>query len=359
MIEKLFPKGLTRFWTSLLSIVLALIIGGCIILINGDNPFVAYGTMFNRSLGTVESLAATLAVATPLMFCGLSAAVAFRTGLDNIGSEGQLYMGAMAGAIAGIYIHGVPAVLHIFLALLAGAIAGGIWAWIFGVLKVKLKVDLVVTTIMANYLAILFTAYLANYTFKPARAALGSTAFVQDSARLAQLFPFSTLNVGFFVAIGSLVLFWLFFRLTKTGFEWKTIGMNQKFARFIGMKVDKQMLLAMFISGAFAGIGGAVEVLGVQGRFIQNMSPGYGYDGMLVTLLAGNTAPGILLVAILFGSLRIGGIGVEQVTSVPSELSAVLQSVIIIIVAGQAGIFKFLQIRRSAKRHELGKPVHS
>lgn len=352
------PKGTRPFWTALLSILLAFLIGGIMILLNGDNPIMAYSTMLQRSVGSVSGLASTLAVATPYIFTGLSVAVAFRTGLDNIGSEGQLYMGAMAGALVGIYLKGFPAVLHILLAITAGVVAGGIWGWIFGWLKVKIKVDLVVTTIMGNYLAILFTSYLANYPFKPPRAPIGSTYFVVDSARLLRFFDFSTLNSGILVAILMLILYHVFFNHTKTGFEWKTIGLNHFFARYIGMNVPRQKLWAMFISGGFAGMGGVIEVLGVQGRFVQNMSPGYGYDGILVALLAGNSAPGIFAVAILFAALRIGGIGVEQVTNVPSELSQVLRAVIILLVAAQAGIFYFAKARRK-KQHDLGNTVRS
>jgi simple sugar transport system permease protein len=359
MIEKMFPQGLNRFWASILSIMLAICIGAVIILLNGDNPLQAYLTMFQKSLGSAETLAASLAVATPLIFTGLSVATAFRTGMDNIGSEGQLYMGAFAAAWIGISFKGLWGPLHIFLALLAGIVAGGLWAWIFGWLKVRFNVDLVVTTIMANYLAILFTSYLANYPFKPPNAPIGSTAFVPDDTRLFQFFPFSTLNIGFLIALGCLLAFGLFFHYSRYGFEWKTVGYNQAFARFIGIDVNRAKNWAMFVSGAFAGIAGAVEVLGVQGRFVQNMSPGYGYDGILVALLAGNTAPGILAVAILFGALRIGGIGVEQTTNVPSELSQVLQSIIILLVAGQAIIFQIWNLRRRRKSHDLGRSVHS
>jgi simple sugar transport system permease protein len=327
MIESLFPKGINRFWTSLIAIFLAICIGAVIVLINGDNPIVAYRTMFMKSFGSIESLAATLAVATPLIFTGLSVAYAFRSGMDNIGSEGQLYLGAFAAALVGIYIQGLWPGLHIGLALVAGMIAGGLWAWIFGWLKVKFNVDLVVTTIMGNYLAILFTAYLANYPFKPPKAAIGSTYFVAETSRLHQFFPFSTLNTGFLLALLSALLFTLFFRYTRVGFEWRTIGLNKNFARYIGMKVPLQLLAAMFVSGAFAGLAGGVEVLGVQGRFVQNMSPGYGYDGIMVALLAGNSGPGIVAVAILFGALRIGGIGVEQVTNIPSGNQQILQAI--------------------------------
>lgn len=358
MIERLFPKGLSRLWTSLLSVLLAILIGAVIILLNGDNPLLAYATMFQKSFGTPQTLANSLAVATPLIFTGLSVAVAFRTGMDNIGSEGQLYMGAFLAAWVGLSMPGLWGPLHIFLSLLAGVVAGGLWAWIFGWLRVKYNVNLVVTTIMANYLAILFTAYLSNYPFKPKTAPIGSTAFVQPEARLLQFFPFSTLNLGFVVALVTLVLFFVFFQFTVKGFEWKTVGLNRIFAGYIGMDVGRSLLQAMFVSGALAGLGGAVEVLGVQGRFVQNMSPGYGYDGIFVALLAANTAPGILAVAILFGALRIGGIGVEQVTNVPSELSQVLQSIIILLVAGQA-LFYMIRIRRRRSREDSGNAVHS
>lgn len=358
MIERMFPQGLDRFWTSVVSIFMAICLGAVIIIINGDNPLIAYKTMFVKSFGTPQTLANSLAVATPLIFTGLSVAVAFRTGLDNIGSEGQLYLGAFMGAWVGLSMPGLWGPLHISLALSAGFLAGGAWAWIFGWLKVKYNVNLVVTTIMGNYLAILFTSYLANYPFKPKTAPIGSTAFVQPEARLVQYFSYSTLNTGFIIALLALLTFWIFFEFSVRGYEWKTVGLNRTFANYIGINISQNMLWAMFVSGGLAGLGGVVEVLGVQGRFVQNMSPGYGYDGIFVALLAGNTAPGILMVSILFGALRIGGIGVEQVTNIPSELSQVLQAIIILLVAGQALFFQF-RLAKCRRRADVGKPVHS
>jgi general nucleoside transport system permease protein len=337
-----------HLFSPLISILLAFLLGAILILLNGDSPLKAYQAMLATSIGSLERLAITLAVATPLILTGLGAAVAFKAGVFNIGLEGQLYLGAFAGALVGLSIKGLWAPLHVGLAVAAGILAGGLWAWLFGWLKVKWNVNEVVSTIMSNYVAILFTSYLANYPFKPPTAAIGSTDYILPSAELPQVFSFATLNAGFFIALVAVILYWFVFRYTTIGYEWKTVGLNALFARYIGMKANRQILLVMFVSGALAGLAGAIEVLGVQRRFVQNMSPGYGYDGILVALLANNSGPGALAVAILFGILRVGGIGVEQDTNVPSELSQVLQAAIILLLAAQIGLARFAAWRQGA-----------
>lgn len=327
---------------TLLSVLITLTIGGALILVNGDNPFVVYWALLQNSFGSATKIANTLAAATPLIFTGLAVGMAFRAGVWNIGAEGQLYMGAIAGAVVGVYAGPMWSPAHVPLSLAAGMLCGGLWAYLMGYLKVKWDVDEVVTTTMGNYIAILFTSYLVNYPLKPERAPIGSTHYIAESAQLPQLFSFSTLNAGFLLALVAAAAYWIFFKHTAKGFEMRTSGLNASFSRYIGIRAGRQVLWAMFASGALAGLAGCVEVLGVQWRFVQDMSPNYGFDGVLVTLLAMNRGPGIVIVAILFGALRSGGIGVEQLTNVPSELSVVLTSLVILFVSSRSALVRLI-----------------
>jgi simple sugar transport system permease protein len=330
-----YLSGLGR---ALSAIVLSVLIGSVIIYLQGDNPLIAYGALLEEGLGSPEAIASTLAKATPLILTGLCAAIAFRAAVINIGGEGQLYMGAIATALVGVYVIGLPAWLHVPLALLAGAAAGFIWAAPFQWFRVRFGANELVTTTLANYIAILFTTYLVNYPFMKAGAPLGMTYNVEATAFLPRLVERGRLNVGFLIAAGLCVLMWWVLYRSSLGYEWRMIGANLRFGRYIGIAVGRRQILAMGVAGALAGLGGAIEVLGVQHRFIQDISPGWGFDGILVALMAGLDPIGVLLVALLFGLLKSGGLGMEAATNVPSELSQVLQSIIILLVSAQIGV---------------------
>ncbi|MDN5343909.1 MAG: ral nucleoside transport system permease protein [Clostridia bacterium] len=330
-------------FTSILAILGALLIGVFIILANGDSPLVAYLAMYTGSFGDLYHLASTLANATPLIFTGLSVAVAFKAGVFNIGSEGQLYMGGIAAAVLGIYITGLPSAVHIPLALLGGFLLGGLFGVFPAILKVKTGADEVVTTIMANYVAILFTSYLVNYPLKPASAPMGMTRDIMASAKLPLLYSLSRLNLGFVLALITIVLIWVFFKYSVRGYECRMMGQNINFARYAGLRVNNNIILAMLISGGLAGLAGAVQVLGVQYRFVQDFSPGYGFDGITVSLMAGNNPFGILPAAILFGAMRAGGLAMELATKIPSELSSVLQALIILFVTARGSIASYFE----------------
>jgi simple sugar transport system permease protein len=350
LLRRLYGLATSRESVSVLvSVLLTLVVGGVLVVINGDNPFVVYRSLFVHAFGSMQNLTNTLAAATPLIFTGLAVGISFRAGVWNIGAEGQLYLGAMGGAIVGVYLTNLWAPMHIALSLAVAMVCGGLWAWIMGFLKTKWNVDEVVTTMMGNYIAIHFTSYLANYPLKPPKAPIGSTDYVQESAQLPQFVPYSTLNAGFVIAIATAVVYWIFYRYTTTGYQMRTVGYNRLFARYAGMPSGRMILWAMFGSGALAGLAGCVEVLGVQYRFVQDMSPNYGFDGILVALLAMNSGPGIVLVAILFGALRSGGLGVERMTNVPSELSIVLTSVLILLVSSRYALVKLFRKERGTR----------
>ncbi len=346
-------KRLLTPLTSLLALVAALCVGAVVILLNGDSPVRAYSSLLAGSFSNMHYLASTLSSATPLIFTGLGVAVAFKAGMANIGAEGQLYMGAMAAAVVGIYLP-LPGALLIPAALLASFLAGGVWGMVPAVLKVRCNTNEVVTTLMLNYLAQLFTSYLVNYPLKAEGSALGMTVDIQAAAKLPILYAGTRLNLGFVVAVAAAVLVAILFKHTSTGYEMRLSGENATFARYMGIDTDRRMVQGMFLGGGLAGMGGAILVLGIQYKFVQDISPGYGFDGLTIALMAVFNAYAVLPISILFGALRAGGVTMELNTNVPSELSQVIQATIILFIAAQVSFSGYLNDLILKVRHSLG-----
>jgi ABC-type uncharacterized transport system permease subunit len=346
LIDRLIESKYQKLYFSAFAIILAFLVGAIVILINKQNPLLAYLALFQGAFGKPYKIANTLQRAVPLTLTGLSVAVAFKAGVWNIGSEGQLYLGAFAAAWVGFTFSGLSWILLIPLAILAGIIGGGIGGFIPGIMKARYDMHEVITTIMLNSVCILFTGYLVNYPFKAAQGQLGATEKIALVARLTRLVRLSKLNSGIFFTIGIVVLMYYLMRKTSIGYEWKMLGENLLFARYIGMNSGRQIVVVMIMSGALAGIAGTFEVLGVHYRFIETISPGYGYDGILIAMIAMYHPLGVVLVALMFGALKVGALPMEQFSNVPSELIDVLQSIIILFVAAETGFMTWLRTKR-------------
>lgn len=336
-----------------LSISVALIIGALIMLINGKSPFIGYSALFSGAFGSKYNLATTFAKTVPLVLTGLGTAISFRSGIFNIGGEGQLYLGAFAAAYIGITFTSLPFFIGIPLAIIFGALVGGLYAFLPGVLKVKYKIDEVITTIMLNTVAVLFTSFLVNYPFATTQGKMNGTEIIAQSYHLRRLVKLSTLNTSiFFMSFTAIVIYYLMEK-TSIGYDFKMVGQNRMFARYGGINDKKQMLIAMVISGALCGMAGVFEVLGVHYRFLQSISPGYAWDGMLASLMAKNNPVGVVLMAIFLGALKTGSVSMENATSIPSELVMVIQAIIVLFIAGEAGFkdkFVLLNIKRKSKK---------
>jgi len=289
------------------AVVLALTIGAAVIGLMGINPLRAYAALFRGSLGSANGLAETLVKATPLVFTALSFAFAYRCGLINIGAEGQLYMGGFAAALAGIYFPGLPAVIHLPLAVAAGFLGGALWGLVIGWLRVAFGASEIITTVMLNYVATYWVGFLVTGPLKDPGGDFPQTAQVVAAAQLPRILSGTRLHLGLLIAILALVFYYVYLWHTKRGFELRVIGQNDEAARYAGMNPRKAILTAMFLAGGMGGLAGAVEILGVQYRLIQSFSPGYGFDGIAVALRGRNTPLGIMLSSILFGLLRSGG----------------------------------------------------
>ena len=335
-----YLKSRTMAFT-LISFLISLVLAGIIIAAAGYSPVEAYSAMLGGAFGSTYNLAQTAGTAIPLIFAGLAMAVASKAGIFNIGIEGQILAGALPAALAGTYITGLPAVLHIPVCILVAAIFGGIWAMLAAVIKNKLQISEVIITIMLNYVALYLVEYLVNNPFK-SEGMVVRTEEIQDSARLVSLVAHTRLNTGIFIALLAVFLFWVLFYKTKLGYEMRATGDSPFAAESAGINNKKNLLAAMFISGALAGmfisgalagIGGACEVMGVQGYYISGMTTGYGFSGIAIAVMGHNQPLGTLASALLFGALNAGASSMNRMTDIPGEFISVLQALIILFIS--------------------------
>jgi general nucleoside transport system permease protein len=333
-------KLLKGKWASitvpLLSVALGLLVGGIIMLVSGYNPIVAYAALFNGIFSNTYVLGETVRQMTPLILSGLAVAFAFRTGLFNIGVEGQLLVGWLASVYIGLQFEGLSPVFHIPLAIIAAALAGAIWAFVPGFLKAKYQVHEVITTIMMNYVALhVVNAIIRTYLLAPGERTdqINASASLQ-SPFLESITDFSRLHYGFVVAIIGAIIMWFLLWKTTTGYELRSVGFNKYASEYAGINVQRNIVLSMVISGAFAGAAGAMEGLGTYGYMtVMADFTGVGFDGIAVALLGANGALGVVLASALFGGLKIGALNMQSVAQVPTQLVEIVIAMIIFFVA--------------------------
>lgn len=345
------PKLNVSYLISLLiSVLLALLVGAGIMLASGHNPIEGYAAMLNGALSSKRAVGDTLAKTATLCLTGLATAIAAQAGIFNVGGEGQLYFGAMASALMGAALAGVSPIIAVPLCLLAAIAAGGVWALIPGWLKVKMKVNEVITTIMMNSIAIYFCAFLSNGPLKTNERGIASgTQKISADFAFSRVINLSNLTTSIFLSIAIALFVWYLMKRTTTGYEMKLTGENPRFAHYAGIKSDRLMLLGMVISGAICGLVGMFEVFGLHKRFIDSVSNEFYYDGMLVAMIMRYEPTGIILMSFFFGILKIGGTGMEKI-GIPSETILIVQSVIIFFMAAEHGITESLQARRVRRR---------
>ncbi|HBX70820.1 MAG TPA: ABC transporter permease [Chloroflexi bacterium] len=350
-------KGfLIKIWHAinipLAAVVLALLIGAIILLVSGANPIQAYVALFRGAFGSMTALGRTLEKATPLVFSGLAVAFAFKAGLFNIGAQGQLLFGAMIAAAIGFGIDGLPSIIHVPLALLGGALAGALYGAIPGALKVYTGAHEVITTIMLNYIAINITDYLASGPLKDTSSGnvLARTPEIMASAKIPSI---ANIPLGFVLAILMSILIWWILSRTTLGFDIRTVGLNPNAARYAGIKVAFTIILTMVLSGALAGMGGAVETQGVVGRFQPGFNIGLGFDGITIALL-GKTSPlGVIPAAILIGAMKAGASQMQFDAGVAKEIVDVIQALMLFFVAADVIVRKVFRIRAAGEEEKI------
>jgi simple sugar transport system permease protein len=320
------------------------VIGGVLVLIIGDSPIQAYKLLLGSALSWPDGIGYTLFYATPLIFTGLAVLVALRCGLLNIGAEGQLYVAAFATAWVGITFANLSAWILLPLCFIAAVLAGGFWGAIPGVLKARFGSHEVINTIMLNFIAVALVSYFTQYHYKTAGDPIMETSQVGAGAHIARIGKFVPgfperipLNLAFILALVACALVYLFLWRTKWGYELRATGTNPTAAEYGGISIRKQIIIAMTISGALAGMVGINEVLGYRYRYYDGFSANYGFTGIAVALLGRNHPVGVLLSALLFGMLIRGGIFVDAFTNnVTKDLVDVLQGIVILFVAAEA-----------------------
>ncbi len=286
--------------------------------------------------------------ATPYIFAGLAVAFGFRCGLFNIGAEGQIYVGAAAAAFVGYSVEGLPWIIHAPLTFLAGALAGAFWAGIAGFLKATRGAHEVINTMMLNYVAFNLIHYLLNGPMKRGGAAgtIPISRNIVESAYLPTFFPEPIrFHAGFIVALLVAVLVWWLLFKTTLGFEIRTVGANLHAARCAGINISRSFILAMAISGALAAMAGAGEVMGVNHNLAEGFSPGYGFDSIALAMLGGGHPLGVVLAALLFGTLRNGATKMQSLAAIPIDLVSIVQAFVIMFVAAPIIIRRLYRLK--------------
>jgi len=322
----------------LIAAIIGLVMGAAIIAASGYSPADAYRAMFAEAFGSPEGIASVVGDATPLLVLSIGFAVAFRAGLFNIGGEGQFVMGAITAALIGHAAARLPSVLLIPLVMLAGILAGGVWAGIAAWMKSARNVHEVVSTIMLNWVAIKLSTYLINNEYGPMHDAASQSPQsypIGHHAMLPTLYPATNLHAGVFVALFMVpVASWFLYR-SVWGFEIRTVGKNPLAARTYGIPEARVLFRAMFISGALAGLAGAMELMGVSayaGAVKPDFAAGRGFDGITVALMGAGGPYGIAAAALFLSALRLGAVGMQTVTGVPKDLSSIVQGILILAV---------------------------
>ena len=328
------------------ALAVTLAIGSLFVLAIGEHPLEIWGLMARQALGTGYGLGQTLFKATPLVYTGLAVALAFRAGLFNIGVEGQLYLGGFAAALAGVACAGLPAWLALPLSLAAAAAAGLVWGGVPGVLKARFGSHEVINSIMLNFVAMALASFLGRPHFEPATVRTADIAAGAQLARLDVLIPALrgspanlALPLGLLLAaaVGALLF------QSRLGFELRAVGLNPAAAEYGGIRVGRTQALAMALSGAIAGLGGANFVNGYKHYFELGFSGGAGYLGIAVALIGRSTPLGVVLAALFFGALSYGGLVVNQ--RVPKELVEMLQGLVILVAIGAQQVMERLARR--------------
>jgi simple sugar transport system permease protein len=382
----------------ILAVFTALVIGGVLIAVSSQEILTAWGTFFQDPLGTLSltwqfvrdaylalfegafgnpgtiveainqwratgetrplleafrPLGESMVITTPYIFAGLAVAIGFRGGLFNIGAEGQLFVGGLASVYVGYSIEGLPWIVHLPLALLAGIAAGAIWGAIPGLLKAYTGAHEVINTIMMNYIAFRLTDHLLQGPMARPDG-LPITTEILPSAYLPSLFPRPVrLHFGFFLALAAaVVVFWLLWKTTR-GLEIRMVGANPNASRYAGIRIGPTIVLTMALSGALAGLAGTSQILGLDHRMVRAFSSGFGFDSIALALLGNSHPLGVVLASFLFGFLRGGAARMQSVAGVPVEIIRIIQGMIIVFVAAPAIIRGLYRIKATREEEQV------
>lgn len=344
------------FFSSLLPLagmLLALLIGAIMLLFLKVNPLIAYAQLVNGAFGSVSGLTQTLVKATPLLLVGLGICIAFRASVINIGGEGQIIVGALAATWFPLTFRTWPGWALIPCTLLVGFLAGAAWGFVPGILKARLRVNEILSTVMMNAVALqLMNLLVRSVLMDP--AGITSGTYLAQSERLPEqvwltrLVPQTLLHTGLLIAIALAVIVFVFLWRTTIGYRIRAVGFNPEAARYSGINVPFYQALSLTLAGGFAGIAGAIEVLGVQHRLLEGITSGYGFSGIVAALFGGLHPLGTIPASVLFGALLVGGDKMQRAVQVPNSLIDTILGLVVLFVVGSS-----LWSRRWAARRQM------
>lgn len=344
------------------AITLAFAVSALIMLAAGADPVKAFGAMASGAFGSPNSLATTAVRMTPLLLTGLAVALSFRAGVFNVGAEGQLYAGAALGSVVALLLGGLPGILLVPLTLVGGFVGGALWAFVPGWLRAYRGVSEVVTTLMLNFVGILLVSYLVDPIDGPIGekgASYAQSPVLPSAATLPILIPGTSFHAGLLLGLAVAGVLFVLIDYTALGFRLRMLGRNPIAARFAGIDSAREILTVMLLSGGIAGLAGVVEVIGLRHRLYDHFSPGYGYDGIAVALLARSNPLAVILSALFFGALRAGANAMQQATGIETSVVLVVQAltILFVILAPLSGWARTRALRASGPMDEASANV--
>lgn len=336
----------------LIAVLIALILGFIIILLVSEEPWYAFKSFLYGTLRTPRRIGNFVEMSIPLIFTGLAVAVVFEARQFNIGAEGQFFFGAVVATIFGI-VFKLPAIIHIPLILIAAMAGGMLVGAIPGFLKARWGASELVSSLMLNYVFFRLGLYLINNHYRDTSAGAMVSWKIHETAWLKQFLPPTRIHWGVFLAIGAIIFTYYFLYRTKWGYALRMTGLNKNFAAYSGISVTAVILYSQVIGGAIAGLGGASEMLGIYRRFQWQMLPGYGFDGIIIAILARNKPLLVPVAALFLAYIRSGADIMARMSDVPAEIVAIIQGVIILLVTAQAFLSKYHHrlVVKEAKEH--------
>lgn len=324
--------GWAKLLIPLAAIFATMLLSAIPIMIAGGNLWKSYYYLFKGALGTRFNFLETCVKASPLIFTGLAVAFAFRARFWNIGAEGQLLAGALMATWVGIYFTWVPPLLMLPLVMVAGFLAGGAWAAVPAILKTRLKVDDVVSTLLLNYVMLHIMGALLFGPLQQPGSSWPRSSEIMEAARYPMLIFRSRFHLGIPLAIIAVAVIWFINKKTVFGYQSRAVGVNIKAAHFGGINTTSVILKTAIVSGGLAGMAGVGELCAIQQRLILDISPGYGYSGIVIAML-GNLHPvGVLLSSFFFSVIIVGAQTMSRMTGVPSYIAEVIQGMALMIM---------------------------
>jgi ABC-type uncharacterized transport system permease subunit len=352
---------LYRAAVPILAMLAAFIVGAIFLLLLNVNPFTAYAAMIEGAFGSTYSITQSLVKATPLLLVALGICIAFRASVINVGGEGQIILGALMATWFSLQFRTWPGWLLLPATIIMSFMAGAAWGFIPGILKARLRVNEILTTIMMNFIALqLMNLLLRGPMMDPSGVQAGT--FLAQSERLppqvwlARLIPQTQLHTGFILAVLLAFVVYIFLWRTTIGYRIRAVGLNPHAARYAGIPVPFNQALSLTLAGGFAGLAGVVEVLGVHHRLLEGITSGYGFTGIVAALFVGLHPLGAIPASYLFGSLLVGADKMQRAVQVPSALVDTIMGLVVMFVVGSAWLSRRWAARRltaSAKRQEV------